>query len=80
VHAVDELLKDGFATRWTTSGCDLAQDRIQAVGELVNPTAAQHGLQLVGDWIREHLDPELKAALERRSGEIMICMAEPRID
>ena len=33
VHAVDELLKDGSATRPTTSGCDLAQDRIQMVGE-----------------------------------------------
>jgi hypothetical protein len=41
-----------------------------------NQAAAQHGLQLVGDWIREHLEPELKTALERRSGEIVICLAE----
>ncbi|SRR5216684_7090599 len=41
-----------------------------------NQAAAQQGLHLVGDWISEHLEPELKTAIERCSGEIVICLAE----
>jgi hypothetical protein len=43
-----------------------------------NQSAAQQGLHLVGDWIREHLEPALKTALERRAGEVVICLPAPR--
>ena len=33
---------------------------------------AQRGLHLVGDWIREHLEPNLTRALERSAGEVLI--------
>jgi len=36
---------------------------------------AQHGLHLVGDWIREHLEPNLTRALERSAGEVLIRVA-----
>ncbi len=36
--------------------------------------AAQDGLHLVGDWIREHIEPELATALERRAGDVIICL------
>jgi hypothetical protein len=34
--------------------------------------AAQNGLNLVGDWIRDRIEPDLTRALERSAGEILI--------
>src|SRR5215207_4152883 len=34
--------------------------------------AAQYGLHLVGDWIREHIEPNLTRGLERSASEVLI--------